>query len=80
LHAEGKRTNKIDRDMEETIGGSRQTTVSGGDSLSAGSRTVQASTITLEATQELTLKCGAGTIKIDAAGMITINGTLVQIN
>ncbi len=36
--------------------------------------------ILLTATEELTLKCGAGTITFDAAGNITIKAPLVKIN
>ncbi len=36
--------------------------------------------ILLEATEELTLKCGAGVITFDASGNITIKGPLVKIN
>jgi len=36
--------------------------------------------IVLEASKEIKLSCGGGTITIDSGGIITINGTLVKIN
>lgn len=41
---------------------------------------ITAPEILFEATNELTLTCGGAKISIDAAGIITINGTLVKVN
>ena len=41
---------------------------------------LDAPTITIEATKLLKLKCGAGTIEINAGGEITIQGPMVKIN
>jgi uncharacterized protein (DUF2345 family) len=46
----------------------------------AETRKVTAKKILFNAQEEIELRCGGGTIKIDAAGNITINGTLVRIN
>lgn len=56
-----------------TIGLKQKTTAGTEISLSAPR-------IVLKATEELTLKCGAGVITFDAAGNITIKGPLVKIN
>jgi len=75
--------------QEVTVGGIRLVTVGVSQIVNVGMKhTLNAGTeiklaskkILLTADQELTLKCGAGTISINAAGVITIQGTLVKIN
>jgi type VI secretion system secreted protein VgrG len=64
-----------------TVGISQIVTVGLKHKLSAGSQIeLESKKIILKATEELTLKCGAGIITIDAAGNITIKGPQVKIN
>ena len=48
--------------------------------VSAGAYQLQANQVKIQATSDLTLQCGAGKININAAGIITIQGTMVKIN
>lgn len=64
-----------------TVGISQMVNVGMKHSLNAGNQiTLSSKKIMLEATEDLTIKCGAGTININAAGVITIQGPLVKIN
>jgi type VI secretion system secreted protein VgrG len=49
-------------------------------SVPAGAYQLQANQVKIEAMSDLTLQCGAGKININAAGIITIQGTMVKIN
>lgn len=75
--------------QELTVGGLRMVTVGATQvvqvgtkhSLSAGTEIeLSAPKITLKATQEIIIQCGAGKISINAAGIITIEGPLVKLN
>lgn len=64
-----------------TVGLTQSVQVGTKHSLSAGtSIELSAPKITLQAMQEITIKCGAGKISINAAGIITIEGPLVKLN
>lgn len=68
-------------DQTITIENDRKVAVKNDDLLDvAETRKVTAKKILFNAQEEIELRCGGGTIKIDAAGNITINGTLVRIN
>ena len=64
-----------------TVGAAQFISVGMKHNLHAGNEIhMDAPKIVLEAKEMLQLKCGAGTIQIDAAGIITINGPKVKIN
>lgn len=64
-----------------TVGVSQMVNVGMKHSLNAGNEIkLSSKKILLEASQEITLKCGGGSISINSAGIITIKGPLVKIN
>lgn len=64
-----------------SVGRSQVIKVGTKHSISAGTEIeVSAPKITLTATQEITIQCGAGRININAAGIITIEGPMVKVN
>ena len=64
-----------------SVGISQMVTVGLTHTVNAGNKIKHsAPTIILEATKEIQIKCGAGSITIDAAGNITIKGPMVKIN
>jgi type VI secretion system secreted protein VgrG len=69
---DGKRNEEVTGDVMENYGGKQSTAVT-------GAREVNASSITLEATQKITLKVGGSFVAIDQSG-VTISGPMVKIN
>lgn len=64
-----------------TVGMTQMVNVGTKHALSAGTEIeLSAPKIILKATQDITIQCGAGKININAAGIITIEGTLVRLN
>ncbi|MDA8445153.1 type VI secretion system Vgr family protein [Paracidovorax valerianellae] len=70
----------VGKDDSLNVGGDRTAQVSGGDTLQVGKAlAVKAQQITLEADQEITLRCGASTVRLTPA-LIEVLSTLDKLN
>ncbi|GKT14119.1 type VI secretion system tip protein VgrG [Acidovorax sp. SUPP2522] len=70
----------VGKDDSVSVGGDRSAQVTGGDSLQVGKAlAVKAQQITLEADQEITLRCGASTVRLTPA-LIEVLSSLDKLN